>query len=1043
MPHIPGHHDPTDPLTWTAGQGIIMVTYDGKAPWGDAMPYVSISREPIFYGGKWGQVANITLNGRISQFSYDVGKTNKFYDGSGASWTLDYPLGLRNLEKIRDDIIEVLSRSLKVFEFVDSTNHKMTFPNAIVENIDFPTSGYWAQFDFSITLKCYEQDYFMAQGVMDAVDEFQTTENENGTLNVSHRISARGVNYTDHNGDEQHGLNNAITWVDSRKGDQYKSEEGIYKAWWGGTSKTEVAPADPSLPAQGTVDDGVATNKIHLILLSQDETINRLEGTYEISETFIGYLGEKENTATRPYGRRFSVNINESLTSSFNVVTISGEYTGGKDTSLKELRDGFVNDNPTGDPTLPAEPEKMLYQKAKELSGFDGSLIADCGEEDPPGTPVPGAGTYKPMLYDLPMGFSIEESETDKSIKIKATFDTNPLFKEYDEGTGAWVESRYFFDHKISVKMNEVTNVTTVSIDGQLLVRGLFQEKQFYVKEFLQNRDVMAFLWEKADKEHGKIGKNCWLCQGGKYPTGHPKVGEDVEQDDCGASLGYTGPYWIRADIGDTETEADDICKAHPYGGTIVAGRDSERCHELNPSATSLSMTKNQVKGTLSLAASFSDEDTLPILPDYDGEHCWSCEDDAHIGYVLAMDAAEALINCRSQWPQPDYHVDSAVACTDIDGDCCSDLNNYFYGKSSWSVNVTSPIDYAKANASAQAKYNGHWAIQKLGIKTREKTKVKVSLDFREDNPYLPADLFERTLRAQSKNTVKNLHEMFDQDYPGPTGGPAPSPVYDISENVSHKITKGDSVSHSLERSYQPDEANAICIEIDPIGDQKDCYVCVDVYGGVADSANLGNKVYAYNDVDAQLLCDEISIDLGFDAIITGSDPAIHTNTAEDCGGCYACWSAELEILEYVYSNNLANAQAACPSGTNAAECDLEMETFCFQCVEDDGTPEGRTVLYPPAGGFETFNIVAADGVCAAEVSGWPCGNCSVEHCPDPVQSCWTCYFYGDEFGYVFAGDENEAYDECSGISHGSIPPNDPDLFVDNYCQFNEIESGP
>ena len=157
------------------------------------------------------------------RYSYDYSKNNQFVDGAAFTHTLDYPTGLRNLEQIRDDIIEVFSNSLKVFEFEDTTGHKMTFPNAIVESIDFPTSGYWAQFEFSITLKCYEQDYFMAQGIMDAVDQFQTNENENGTLNVTHTISARGINYTDASGDTQYGLSNAITWVDSRKGDQYLS----------------------------------------------------------------------------------------------------------------------------------------------------------------------------------------------------------------------------------------------------------------------------------------------------------------------------------------------------------------------------------------------------------------------------------------------------------------------------------------------------------------------------------------------------------------------------------------------------------------------------------------------------------------------------------------------------------------------------------------------------------------------------------------------------------------------------------------------------
>jgi len=1016
------------------GPGVVTVTYDGKTPWGQSVPYVSIVREPIFYGGKWGQIANITLSGEISQYSYDYSKNNQFVDGAAFTHTLDYPTSLRNLEQIRDDIIKVFSNSLKVFEFEDTTGHKMTFPNAIVESIDFPTSGYWAKFEFSITLKCYEQDYFMAQGIVDAVDQFQTNENENGTLNVTHTISARGINYTDASGDTQYGLSNAITWVDSRKGDQYKSEEGLYTAWWGGSNSH---PADPT-PAS-TVAAGKA-NKINLVLLSQDETINRLEGTYQISETFIGYLGEEENTAARPFGRRFSVNINESLTSDFNVVEISGEYTGGRNTSLKELREGFVNDNPTGNPTLAAEPQKMLYEKAKELSGFDGTLIADCGAEDSPGSgiPIPGAGTHRPLLYDMPTGFSVEESETNKSIQIKASFDTNSLF----------ANERWFFNHKISIKMNEVTNVTSVNIDGQLEVRGLFQEKQFYIEEFLNGRDVMNFLWSRADEQHGIIGKNCWECKGG------------VDAD------GNAIDHWIRADIGDTRAEAVAICTAHPYGGAPDAAAAPERCHELNQSASSLSMVQNKVKGTLNLSATFNDEDTLPILADYDGDDCWTCEDGAgDVGYALAPSAAEALTNCANWFPLKT--ITGATACTDINLSCCDDLKTYDYGKASWDVSVNSPIDYAQVNASAQKIYNGHWAIQKFGIKTREKATVKVSLDFREDNPYLPINLFEKTLRNQAKDTVETLHDMFDQNYlpaidpaTGNFVSPEPSPVYDVSESVSHKTTKGDKLTHSLERSYQPDEANAICVDIALIGDQKDCFVCVDLSGNIATSTNLGSNVYAYNDVDAQGLCDLIAIDLGFSATIS-NDPNTHTYEAQDCGDCWQCIDSNMVILDRVYAADGAEADTKCqaihpytaPTGTAVVlQCDVFLPTFCYQCMDMANADTGDVpdvLLHPSADGFETFDLAAAENVCGMILGvNWTggslcAGDCVVRECPDPVLECWTCYYFGEIFGYVFAGDNAEALDECAGIGWAGLLAADPDLFADNMCDFNVLPPTP
>ena len=136
-------------LTTALGAGAVQVQYDGRTPWGAAPPYVSIDREPIFYGGKWGQVAKITLTGEISQYAYlyDLIKMGAcdptvpaspgcfFTDGSPFEITLEYPKGLKNLEKIRDDIIETFSNSLRTFEFEDTQvpPNKMEFDNVILD----------------------------------------------------------------------------------------------------------------------------------------------------------------------------------------------------------------------------------------------------------------------------------------------------------------------------------------------------------------------------------------------------------------------------------------------------------------------------------------------------------------------------------------------------------------------------------------------------------------------------------------------------------------------------------------------------------------------------------------------------------------------------------------------------------------------------------------------------------------------------------------------------------------------------------------------
>jgi hypothetical protein len=1099
-------------LTTALGAGAVQVQYDGRTPWGAAPPYVSIDREPIFYGGKWGQVAKITLTGEISQYAYlyDLIKMGAcdptvpaspgcfFTDGSPFEITLEYPKGLKNLEKIRDDIIETFSNSLRTFEFEDTQvpPNKMEFDNVIVESVDFPPSGYWGLLNYSISLKCYEQDYFMAQGIVDAVDEFQTTENENGTLSVSHRISARGVDYTDEAGVRQHGLSNAITWVDSRKGTQYKSEEGIYKAWWGGTGVEGDMAVEPFGPTQENEDVGavwLATSEpvkaIKLILLNQDESINRLIGTYAVSESFIGYLDIDNNRSGLPFGRKFSVNINESLTSDFNVVTVTGEYVGGKDTTLKELRDGFVKDGWTDTSVSPPvfhpnEPETMLFEKAKELSGFDGSLLKP---------PHPDAGKYhKPLLYNIPMGFTVEESETDKTINIKATFDTNPLFVD-DAGN----PTRHFFNHKISVKMDELTNVATVSIDGQLQIRGLAAEKQFYLKEFLENLDVMDFLWKKADHQHAKIGNTCWECTGGKYPTGHSLVGQPVYG---------TGNYWIRADIGDLYDEAKDICSNHPYAGSLPAGATPDRCHDLNRSAKSLSIVQNTAKNTAALTASFSDEDTLPIeLQNPDDGTCFQCEvmgNNSDLG-ILGDLVAVVFVSL----PLPPNPIDAATllcpdsydAATNPSGTqavACpaSGINTLSpsplldtgkdYGRAGFNIDVTSPVDYAKTNASAQAKYNGHWAIQKFGIKTREKSNVKVDLQFREDAG-VPQRLMEPVLRKQAKDIQETLNSMLDQG-----GGAAQgvSPVYDIAERVTHKESKGDKVGHALQRSYAPDADHTICVDIDPIGDQKNCFVCVDANGVIAVSPTMGDKVYAYpeNSVTttpatgatpaasatvAQQLCDQLGLSIGIDP----SDPSTGLPlTPGDCGYCYKCIDGYEVIHSEVYAESIEEAQVKCGGGAIgvtttsggvtttsdpmryqlAWSCDDRPPSICYQCIhqgpDSGGTVPPPTILYPAAGGFNTFDPFFATDICVHESNGGASftfdtsdAEYMVQECPELVNTCWTCYFMGETFGFVMATDETDAKNECSLIT--GVPPviASSDLFLQvwNYCDFDDLST--
>ena len=383
------------------------------APWGPSIPYVNIDRQPLFYGGKWGQVANITLNGTL-------------FEPVEA-----YPKTLQALEDRRDEIIECFGKQLKIFQFEDDSagafgnagNNKMVFPNTVVESIEFPDSGYHALLEFVIRLKCYEQDYFLAQGVVDPVDEFQLQEGEDGSVQVSHVVSARGVDFTMEVAGApvvKNGFQNAIEWVNGRLGDSDISNEGMVTAWNRGAACPVIGSAAPTPPVE----------PLHLVLLSQNEKINRLEGTYAITETFVAYLDEANAVAGLKAVSKYSVEINQSLQEDFTSVGITGVIRGGKDTTLQELRDAVVkNDNALGAAATPPTGKDGLWEKAKYWSGMDGS------------------DARHPALHRIPMSYSLEEDVEQKTINIKAKFDTNPLFVEDDGVT----ESRHFFDYDVGV----------------------------------------------------------------------------------------------------------------------------------------------------------------------------------------------------------------------------------------------------------------------------------------------------------------------------------------------------------------------------------------------------------------------------------------------------------------------------------------------------------------------------------------------------------------------------------------------------------------
>lgn len=195
----------------------------------------------IEFGGRWGQQNTFTLRGQITGNC----------EGSGFF-----------IQK-KNQIVSGFAEDFKSLEFYESGSPFTGYRNAKLESISFDAHNYGAGIlGYQVSISCYPSGYFSgAYGVLEPSEVFSFQEGEDGTLSVSHNISAKGFCTT---GGISNALENAKNWVQARTG-------------W----SSQVLPAYASGVTGG------------LCLQSLRENYDRLNGTYSVSESYIGdrYFG--------------------------------------------------------------------------------------------------------------------------------------------------------------------------------------------------------------------------------------------------------------------------------------------------------------------------------------------------------------------------------------------------------------------------------------------------------------------------------------------------------------------------------------------------------------------------------------------------------------------------------------------------------------------------------------------------------------------------------------------------------------------------------
>lgn len=247
-------------------------------------PLVSKSVQMVEFNQRWCQADTFTLRGQItghcSGFNFFNNKRNQITSG------------------FREDF--------KTLEFKTSGTTFTGYSNVKLDSISFDAHNYGAGIlDYQVNLSCYPSGYFSgAYGVLDPNETFSFQDGEDGSLSVSHNISARGFCTS---GGTSNALNNAKSWVQARTG-------------W----SSQVLPAY----ASGIVGG--------LCLQSLRENYDRLNGTYSVSENYIGdrYFGVANGFL------RYSTTVNSGEDGQSSV-SLEGSIRNCKYGTISGLRDKY------------------------------------------------------------------------------------------------------------------------------------------------------------------------------------------------------------------------------------------------------------------------------------------------------------------------------------------------------------------------------------------------------------------------------------------------------------------------------------------------------------------------------------------------------------------------------------------------------------------------------------------------------------------------------------------------------------------------------
>jgi len=478
---------------------------DIKVKYGDftfpvPSPYVSKTYTNQFVGGDlWSSGVEVKLEGQIAVLpKRDEGSTN------------DYS----NLKEQRNLIAKAFAGALgKNFQEFTVSGHGTNFilKNCSVGSVSFGSAAYRGLLSYSVTINGFDasnENVLTNLGVQSPVDSWAYSEGEGGVASLTHTISAQGVNDRD---GASNAFLNAKTFVNSRKG-----------------TSDKIAPFFIE-----NVHPGSA-----LILTSISENINRLGGSYGITENYSFATNESATTAglesdipamqTANILLTYSLNVNEQQGEGDISVSLSGNVVGSKDDSVtwEAIKADFKS--------------RKFYDLAnKAYLNYIRKTIVNL------------------ELHKSPVSFSMSPNEDAKTIGFNISYDNNELFSKAKIKN----EDGAYFDYNVSFSHDNLTDIITISCSGNIKTRAALHKK---------NLVGGALLDEILKDKSKKIRTEVQGLYNKMFPTRVQYLINTIPQSVSVSRNIFSGEITYQASFSDKDFPKDSTLKDINYSLSVV-----------------------------------------------------------------------------------------------------------------------------------------------------------------------------------------------------------------------------------------------------------------------------------------------------------------------------------------------------------------------------------------------------------------------------------------------------------------------------------------